>query len=46
LRAAAGANGTEAIAHRMEIARGYDWSAQMSRMSELMESALAAKRLP
>lgn len=46
LRAAAGANGTEAVAHRMEIARSYDWSEQMSRMSELMESALAAKREP
>ena len=46
LRAAAGANGPEAIAQRMEIARGYDWSEQMSRMSELMKSALAAKRVP
>jgi glycosyltransferase involved in cell wall biosynthesis len=45
LRAAVGANGTEAIAHRMEIARSYDWSEQMSRMSEMMEAALAAKRL-
>jgi glycosyltransferase involved in cell wall biosynthesis len=46
LRAAAGANGPDAIAHRMEIARSYDWSEQMSRMSALMEAALAAKRRP
>jgi glycosyltransferase involved in cell wall biosynthesis len=44
LRAAARANGEEAIAHRMEIARGYDWSEQMARMSAVMEAALDAKR--
>ncbi len=44
LRAAVDANGPEMIAHRLEIARGYDWSEQMSLMSELMETLLAAKR--
>ena len=45
LRASVSTNGADTVARRMEIAREYDWSAQMARMSEWMETALAAKPL-
>ncbi|HEV2720908.1 MAG TPA: glycosyltransferase [Thermoanaerobaculia bacterium] len=44
LRAAAAKNGPAAAVRRRRVARRYDWSAQMARMNELMERALAAKR--
>lgn len=33
----------EEVARRMKVARGYDWSQQMSRLRELMETTLAAR---
>lgn len=45
LRAAAAKNGLAAELRRMRIARRYDWSAQMALLSELMERALAGKRI-
>ncbi|MEK6374718.1 MAG: glycosyltransferase [Acidobacteriota bacterium] len=44
LRAAVASNTREAAARRMAVARTFDWSEQISRMSELIEAALAAKR--
>ncbi len=44
LRAAVTENGSGPVARRMEVARQYDWTEQMSRMSGWMESLLAAKR--
>ena len=44
LRTAAADNGPAAEMRRMRIARQYDWSAQMLRINELLERALAAKR--
>jgi glycosyltransferase involved in cell wall biosynthesis len=43
LRTAAADNGPAAEMRRMRIARQYDWSAQMLRIDELLERALAAK---
>jgi glycosyltransferase involved in cell wall biosynthesis len=37
------ADDTASVERRMEIARLYDWDVQMSRMSEWMENALAAR---
>jgi glycosyltransferase involved in cell wall biosynthesis len=37
------ADDTASVERRMEIARHYDWSVQMSQMSAWMESALAAR---
>jgi glycosyltransferase involved in cell wall biosynthesis len=44
LRAAAADNAPGPVARRMEVARQYDWSEQIARMSGWMESLLAAKR--
>lgn len=44
LRAALAGNGPDEAVRRIAVAGRYDWTAQMSRMSELMESALAARR--
>jgi glycosyltransferase involved in cell wall biosynthesis len=44
LRAAVASNTRETAARQMAVARTFDWSEQMSRMSELIEAALAAKR--
>jgi glycosyltransferase involved in cell wall biosynthesis len=44
LRAALARNGPAASAYRVAVARRYDWTVQMSRMRELMDSALAARR--
>ncbi len=44
LRAAVAENGSGPVARRMEVARQYDWTEQMSRMSGWMERLLAAKR--
>lgn len=44
LRAALARNGPADVARRIAVAERYDWTEQMSRMSALMESALAARR--
>jgi len=44
LRAALVRNGPAEVARRIAVAERYDWTEQMSRMSALMESALAARR--
>ncbi len=44
LRAALASNGMVARARRLAVARRYDWTQQISRMSALIESALAARR--
>lgn len=44
LRAAVADNGSGPVARRMEVARQYDWTEQIARMSGWMESLLAAKR--
>jgi glycosyltransferase involved in cell wall biosynthesis len=44
LRAALASNGPAEVARRIAVAERYDWAEQMSRMSALMESALAARR--
>lgn len=44
LRAAAAENLPGLVARRMEVARRYDWSEQIARMSGWMESLLAARR--
>jgi glycosyltransferase involved in cell wall biosynthesis len=43
LRQAAADKEPESVERRMEIARHYDWSEQMSQMSAWMESALASR---
>ena len=44
LRVALASDGTAARARRLAVARRYDWTRQMSRMSDLMASALAEGR--
>jgi glycosyltransferase involved in cell wall biosynthesis len=44
LRAAVAEDAPGPVARRMEVARQYDWTEQISRMSRWMESLLAAKR--
>jgi glycosyltransferase involved in cell wall biosynthesis len=44
LRATLVRNGPAEVARRTAVAERYDWTEQMSRMSALMESALAARR--
>ncbi|SRR6266542_1163732 len=43
LRDALASNGVAAAARRIAVAARYDWTEQMARMSDLMESALAAR---
>jgi glycosyltransferase involved in cell wall biosynthesis len=40
LRSALADNAPEAVEHRLRVARQYEWSAQMERMTELIERAL------
>jgi hypothetical protein len=40
IRGALGGNDAAAVTRRLNVARGYDWNIQISRMSGVMESAL------
>lgn len=43
LRAALSDNAPEVVEHRLAVARQYEWSGQMARMTELIEHALARR---